>query len=190
MAPLNKIIYARASSAHPSLIVVVPVRSRSANQVVGEFGVSARDLIPRHVTGDAILGAPRADCGWGAEGRFRAFCRHMAMETAIIVGARVARQGLVRVVTGQAGDTGISLLSPAPAEFKAVRLKANGRDPLTTGRHHVCPGMMTGSTEIHGINRVQFGGIQDQLPTCGDSPFLHCRNMPGAGAVTGLASNP
>ena len=108
--------------------------SSNANHVVGESGVSAWDLIPGHVTGNAILGAPRADCGTMGVGCLRAFVCQVATETAIIVGARVARKRLVRVVAGQAGDTGTPFLSPAPAEFEAVRLKANGRDPFSTSR--------------------------------------------------------
>jgi hypothetical protein len=117
----------------PSSTGVICSRSSNANEVVSELGVSPWDLILGHVTGDAILVGPRASCGKMADGRRRAFRRQVvATEAAIIVGARVARERLVRIVAGQAGYAGVPFLSPAAAEFKAVRLKANGSEPFGT----------------------------------------------------------
>ncbi len=70
------------------------------------------------------------------------------------------RKRLVRVVAGEAGDTGVSL-SPAPAGFKAVRLKAHRSNPYHAALHHVCPGAMASAAEVHGIDGIQLGGIQD-----------------------------
>jgi hypothetical protein len=49
---------------------------------------------------------------------------------------------------------------------------------------------MTGAAEIHGIDWVQLGGIEDKRPARGDPSFLHRRNMFGSRSMTGFARDP
>ena len=143
-----------------ALIRETLIRSNDANPVVSEFRVGSWNLIFRHMTGGAIFRAPWASCGGMAGLALCALSRNVATETAAVIGARVARKRLVRVVACEAGDTGVTL-SPAPAQFKTVRLKAHRSDPYHAPLHDVGPGAMAGAAEVHGIDGIQHGGIQD-----------------------------
>jgi hypothetical protein len=141
------------------LIGAVQTGLKNADAVVSEFRMSARNLILGHVTGDAVLRTARAGSRVMIGRSLRAFGRSVAMKTGPIVGGGVTHKRLVRVMASEAGDSSVTH-PPAAAEFKTVRLKADGGNPFHAALHHVCPGAVTRAAEINGIDGVQLGRIQ------------------------------
>jgi len=107
----------------------------------------------------------------------------------LIVGARAARKGQVRVVAGDARDTRVTT-APTPASFETVGLKAHRCNPHRAGHSHVWPGAMTGAAKVHRIDRSELGGIQDMSDSLRDSSLPHRRYVLRAGPVTGLTRHP
>jgi hypothetical protein len=88
----------------------------------------------------------------------------VAGEALGIVSGSFANQWQVRIVTGDAGDARIAVLSPAAAVLKTVGLKAHFHDSGARGRvlDDICPGAMACPTEVDGVGRGKTGGIHDR----------------------------
>src|SRR6266436_883467 len=96
----------------------------------------------------------------------------VAAQAILIVGSGIAHEFLVRVVTGHAGEAWVAFLSPAPALFQAIRLRANIRDPRRRSKPDVPPRTVTSSAEIDGIKGAELSRIEDQIPLLSAVPHL------------------
>ncbi len=99
--------------------------------MVGELAVHTWQAHLRHVTGDAVLGGFRTDRCYV----LRRLYAGVALKTIAIVTGWVAIERLVRIMTGDTGQSLILRRAPAFALLESIRLKAYDRSiGLRTGR--------------------------------------------------------
>src|SRR3984885_1325416 len=118
--------------------------------VVRKLRVSSFHNILWHVAGNAIAGS-RLASRFGSHAALRVGFEGMARKTLRVICTQFGDQGLMRVVTGNAGNTGIATLSPAAAFLQAVRLKTQARSTDVCGHvhFHIGPCTMASPTKIH-----------------------------------------
>jgi hypothetical protein len=95
------------------------------------------------------------------------------------------------IVAGHASNPGIAARAPAKTPLQAVRLEPNTRDPHMPWHEqcNVYAGTMTGTTEIHGVDRRQPFRIQHcACRTLIGCDFHRC-DVLETGTVTGFASD-
>jgi hypothetical protein len=69
----------------------------------------------------------------------------------------------MRIVTSDARDATVSIVSPTPALFQPIRLKSEAEQAEIRGHlhRHIRPGSVASSTEIHGIGGSEAAGVYD-----------------------------
>ena len=105
------------------LACVESTRMDHANLVVREHSVRLRQLILRHMAGDAIAGRHLADC-LGRERLLRSRAETVTRQAFGVIGAWFLNKRPMRVVTGHASNPSVAVCSPAAALLKAKWLKA------------------------------------------------------------------
>ena len=90
--------------------------------------------------------------------------RRMAGQAFPVVKARIANQGLVRIVTSDAGQASITRGSPAAAFLQTIWLEADINRPIGFGGlDHIQRGPVAGPTKVHGFHWTQIRGIKNGL---------------------------
>lgn len=100
----------------------------------------------------------------------------------IVIGGIVLKR-LVRIVTRNTSNPRISVLTPAAAHLKSVRLKANSNHAEIAGwrKRDVEPSAMAGAAEIDQVDRAHCAWICNHFASAG---------MQLAWPMAGLAGNP
>lgn len=85
----------------------------------------------------------------------------MARQAVLIIKACGMSYRLVRIMTRDAGQAGITLSSPAAAFLQAIWLKAHVDRPVgLRGFNHVHRGSVASAAEVHRFHGAQIGGIE------------------------------
>ena len=149
----------------------------------------SRYIVARHMATRAVRRRLRADHRRAGSGRF-ASAWAVASQTSRIIRARISNQGLVRVMTRNAGQTIVALNSPATAFFQAVGLEANiDRAIGSFGHDNVHSGPVASPTEVNQVDRAQMSWIQNCLGRFVDLASLYRIDMIHARPMTCFATD-
>src|SRR5277367_794258 len=161
-----------------------------AYSMIGEFRVHLRQLVLRHVAGDAILIAHRA--GWRGVcdlRRLRVRVRCVTLQASLIIRTQIMHQRSVRIVAGEASQSRVAAFAPALAGLHTIGLKAYRESSRKAGHGDIPFRAVAPSAELHRSDWTKPARIKEQLSSLLEIFGLHCRGVLRARSMTSFAAH-